>query len=146
MYERISSEAHMVAALANSEAQRFNHEHIEPGHALLGLTKLGKGIAVNVLRQLDVDLENVRLELENSMDSGLHEVTMGKLPLTPEMKNVMEHAVEEARNLNHRCLGTQHILLGLLREQEGLASLWNTLGVILEDARAEVSQMSEEDE
>ena len=80
------------------------------------------------------------------MKSGPNKVTMGKLPQTPGMKNVIEYAMEEARNLNHGRVGTQHILLGLLREQEGVPALWNTLGVSLEDARAEVSQMSEEGE
>ena len=146
MFEQFTDAVHRVMELANMEAQQFNHEHIEPEHALLGLTKLGKGIAVNVLKKLDVDLQKVRLELENSMKRGPYEVTMGKLPQTPGMKNVMEYAMEEAGNLNHRCVGTHHILLGLLREEEGVAALLNTLGVTLEDARAEVSQMSEEGE
>ncbi len=146
MYERFTSHIHRVMQLANSEAQRFNHEYIGTEHALLALTKLGDGIAANVLRKLDVDVQKVRHELENSMESGPNKVWMSKLPQTPGMKNVIQYAMEEARNLNHRCVGTQHILLGLLREQKGVAALWNTLGVTLEDARAEVSQMSEEDE
>ncbi len=145
MYEQFTDYVHKVMLSANSEAKRFNHEYIGTEHALLALTKLGKG-AVNVLRKLDVDVQKVHLELENSMKSGPNEVTMGKLPLTPGMKNVMEYAMEEARNLNHPCVGTHHILLGLLREEEGLVALWNALGVTLEDARAEVSQMSEEGE
>jgi ATP-dependent Clp protease ATP-binding subunit ClpC len=141
-----TNDFHRVMELANSEAQRFDHEYIGTEHVLLALTKPGYGIAVNVLRKLDVDVQKVRLELENSMKSGPHKVHMGKLPQTPETKNVIGYAMEEARNLNHRCVGTQHILLGLLREQKGVAALWNTLGVTLEEARAEVSQMSEEDE
>ncbi len=146
MYERFTTHVHRVMQLANSEAQRFNHEYIGTEHVLLALIKLGDGIAANVLRKLDVDVQKVRLELENSMESGPNKVWMSKLPQTPGTKNVIGYAMEEARNLNHRCVGTQHILLGLLREQKGVAALWNTLGVTLEDARAEVSQMSEEDE
>lgn len=155
MYRRFSSEVLMALELTNSEARRFNHEYLEPEHALLGLIKVGEGNAVDVLRLLNVDLEKVRLELEESLKSGLHPVPRGdfpstppmaKLPLAPAMKNVMEYAVEEARNLNHRCFGTQHILLGLLREQERATERWNPVGVTLEDARAKVCQMSEEEE
>ena len=130
--------------LANSEAQRFNHEYIGTEHVLLALIKLGHGMAATVLRQLDVDVQKVRLELENSMESGPNKVHMGKLPQTPGTKNVIVYAMEEAQNLNHRCVGTQHILLGLLREQKGVATLWNALGVTLDDARPKVSQTSEE--
>jgi ATP-dependent Clp protease ATP-binding subunit ClpC len=146
MYERFTDNARRVMQLANSEAQRFNYEYIATEHVLLALIKLGDGVAANVLRKLDVDVQRVRLELENSMKSSPDNVYMGKLPQTPGTKNVIEYAMEEARNLNHRCFGTQHILLGLLREQKGVPALWNTLGVSLEDARAEVSQMSEEGE
>ena len=147
MYEQFTDYVHKVMPMANSEAKRFNHETIGTEHTLLALTKLGKGGAVHVLRKLDVDVKNVCREIENTMKRGpSEEFTMGKLPLTPGMKNVMEYAMEEARNLNHPYVGTHHLLLGLLREQEGVAALRNTLGVTLEDARAEVSQMSEEGE
>jgi len=155
MHQRFSSEVLMAQELTNSEARRFNHEYLEPEHALLGLIKVGRGNAVDVLRLFDVDLEKVRVELEESLKSGPHSVPiedlpsasrMAKLPLAPAMKSVMEYAVEEARYLNHRCFGTQHILLGLLREQEGAAERWNPLGVSLEDARAKVCEMSEEEE
>ena len=155
MYQRFSSEILMAMELTNSEAWRFNHEYLEPEHALLGLIKVGKGNAVDVLRLFGIDLEKVRLELEESLKSDPHSDSMGdlpsipsmaKLPLAPAMKNVMEYAVEEARNLNHRCFGSQHILLGLLREQEGATERWNPLGVTLKDARAKICQMSEEEE
>jgi len=146
MYEQFSKNALGAMRLANSEAQQFNHEYIGPEHVLLALIKLPDGVAANVLRQLDVDLQKVRLDLENSMESGPDEVRMGKLPQTPGMKNVIEYAKEEAQNLNHRCVGTQHLLLGLLREQKGVAvaALSDTLEVTLEDARANVAQTSEE--
>lgn len=146
MYEQCTREFHEVMELANRESQRCNHKYIEPRHALLALTILGKGIAVDALRKLDVDLEKVRLELEDSMQSSPKDPAMGKLPQTQGMKNVIIYAMEERQKMNHRWVGTQHILLGLLREQEGLASLWNTMGVTHDDARAEVIQMGEEGE
>ena len=142
MYERFSNNARRAMQLANSEAQRFNRGYTGTEHVLLALVKLGDGMAAHVLRQLDVDVQKVCLDLENSMESGPNQVHMGKLPQTPGTKNVIEYAMEEAQDLNHRCVGTQHLLLGLLREQKRLAFL-NTLGVTLEDARAEVSRMSE---
>ena len=144
MYEQFTDFAHKVIELANSEAKRFNHEYISPDHTLLAVTKLGHGVAAVVLRKLNVNVQKVRLKLENSMKSGPNDVTTGKLPQTPEMKNVIQYAIDEARNLNHPMVGTQHILLGLLREQEGVPAFWNTLGVTLEDARAEVSRTSQE--
>src|SRR5687768_6027109 len=105
MYEQFTTHVHKLMLLANSEAQRLNHELIGTEHALLALTKLGDGIAANVLRELDADVESVRVELENSMKSGPHKVTMGKLPQTAGMKNVIENAMEEAQNLNHGRVG-----------------------------------------
>ena len=108
--------------LANQEAQRFNHEYIGTEHILLGLIKEGSGVAANVLKNLDVDLRKIRLEVEKLVQSGPDMVTMGKLPQTPRAKKVIEYSMEEARNLNHNYVGTEHILLGLLREQEGVAA------------------------
>ena len=109
MYERFSSDFRKAMQLANGEAQRFNHEYIGTEHALLALTKLGDGMAASLLKRLDVDVQKVRLDLENSMERGPNEVLQGKLPQTPPMKKVIEYAMEEADNLNHRCTGTQHL-------------------------------------
>src|SRR3972149_1444344 len=119
MYERFTDRARKVMQLANQEAQRFNHEYIGTEHILLGLIKEGSGVAANVLKNLDVDLRKIRLEVEKLVQSGPDMVTMGKLPQTPRAKKVIEYSMEEARNLNHNYVGTEHILLGLLREQEG---------------------------
>jgi hypothetical protein len=119
MYERFTDRARKVMQLANQEAQRFNHEYIGTEHILLGLVKEGSGVAANVLKNLDVDLRKIRLEVEKLVQSGPEMVTMGKLPQTPRAKKVIEYSMEEARNLNHNYVGTEHILLGLLREQEG---------------------------
>jgi len=125
--------------LANQEAQRFNHEYIGTEHILLGLIKEGSGVAANVLKNLDIDLRKIRLEVEKLVQSGPDMVTMGKLPQTPRAKKVIEYSMEEARNLGHNYVGTEHILLGLLREQEGVAAqVLMNLGLKLEEVREEV--------
>src|SRR5437870_7838765 len=141
MYERFTDRARKVMQLANQEAQRFNHEYIGTEHILLGLVKEGSGVAANVLKNLDVDLRKIRLEVEKIVQtgSGGDMVTMGKLPHTPRAKKVIEYSIEEARNLNHNYVGTEHLLLGLLREQEGVAAqVLMNLGMKLEDVREEV--------
>jgi ATP-dependent Clp protease ATP-binding subunit ClpC len=125
--------------LANQEAQRFNHEYIGTEHILLGLVKEGSGVAANVLKNLDVDLRKIRIEVEKIVQTGPDMVTMGKLPQTPRAKKVIEYAMDEARNLNHNYVGTEHLLLGLLREQEGVAAqVLMNLGMKLDDVRDEV--------
>jgi len=139
MYERFTDRARKVMQLANQEAQRFNHEYIGTEHILLGLIKEGSGVAANVLKNLDIDLRKIRLEVEKLVQSGPDMVTMGKLPQTPRAKKVIEYSMEEARNLNHNYVGTEHILLGLLREQEGVAAqVLMNLGLKLEEVREEV--------
>ncbi len=139
MYERFTDRARKVMQLANQEAQRFNHEYIGTEHILLGLVKEGSGVAANVLKNLDIDLRKIRLEVEKIVQSGPDMVTMGKLPQTPRAKKVIEYSIEEARNLNHNYVGTEHLLLGLLREQEGVAAqVLMNLGLKLEEVREEV--------
>lgn len=139
MFERFTDRARKVMALANQEAQRFNHEYIGTEHVLLGLVKEGSGVGANVLKNLDVDVKKLRLEVEKLVKSGADMVTMGKLPQTPRAKKVIEFAIEEARALNHNYIGTEHILLGLLRETEGIAAqVLMNLGLKLEDVRQEV--------
>jgi ATP-dependent Clp protease ATP-binding subunit ClpC len=141
MYERFTDRARKVMQLANQEAQRFNHEYIGTEHILLGLVKEGSGVAANVLKNLDVDLRKIRLEVEKIVQTGPggDQVVLGKLPHTPRAKKVIEYSVEEARNLNHNYVGTEHLLLGLLREQEGVAAqVLMNLGLKLEDVREEV--------
>jgi ATP-dependent Clp protease ATP-binding subunit ClpC len=139
MFERFTDRARKVMALANQEAQRFNHEYIGTEHILLGLVKEGSGVGANVLKNLDVDIKKLRLEIEKHVKSGPDMVTMGKLPQTPRAKKVIEYAIEEARSLNHNYVGTEHILLGLLRETEGIAAqVLVAIGLKLEDVRQEV--------
>ncbi len=139
MFERFTDRARKVMALANQEAQRFNHEYIGTEHILLGLVKEGSGVGANVLKNLDVDLRKVRLEVEKLVKAGPEMVTLGKLPQTPRAKKVIEYAIEEARNLNHNYVGTEHLLLGLLREHDGVAAqVLRNLGLKLEEVREEV--------
>ena len=139
MFERFTDRARKVMALANQEAQRFNHEYIGTEHILLGLVKEGSGVGANVLKNLDVDLRKVRLEVEKLVKSGPDMVTMGKLPQTPRAKKVIEYAIEEARSLNHNYVGTEHLLLGLLRENDGVAAqVLMNIGLKLDEVREEV--------
>jgi ATP-dependent Clp protease ATP-binding subunit ClpC len=139
MYERFTDRARKVMQLANEEAQRFNHEYIGTEHILLGLVKEGSGVAAMVLKNLDIDLRKIRLEVEKVVLSGPDMVTMGNLPQTPRVKKVVEYALEEARNLNHNYVGTEHLLLALIREEEGVAAqVLLNLGLKLSDLRAEL--------
>jgi ATP-dependent Clp protease ATP-binding subunit ClpC len=124
MYEQFTDRARKVMQLANQEAQRFNHEHIGTAHILLGLVKEGAGVAARVLNNLNVDLRKIRLEVEKHVqpDPIGGQVVMGRLPHTPSARKVIVYSVEEARNLNHNYVGTEHLLLGLLKKQEGVAA------------------------
>jgi len=141
MYERFTDRARKVMQIANQEAQRFNHEYIGTEHILLGLVKEGSGVAANVLKNLDVDLRKIRLEVEKIVQTGPGgiEFALGQRPHTPRAKKVIEYSVDEARNLNHNYVGTEHLLLGLLREEEGVAAqVLMNLGLKLDDVRLEV--------
>jgi hypothetical protein len=142
MYERFTDRARKVLQLAYQEAQRCNHEYIGTEHILLGLIKEGSGVAVNVLKNLDIDLGKVRLEVEKIIQYGPDMVRMGRLPQTPRAKKVIEYAIEEARIFDHNYVGTEHLLLGLVREQDAVAGqVLMNLGVKLEDVREEVLNM-----
>jgi hypothetical protein len=142
MYERFTDRARKVMQLANQEAQRFNHEYIATEHVLLGLLKGGGGVAAKVLIALDLDLFQLRSEVEKIIRSGPDHIFWGKLPATPVVKKTIEHAIEEAKNLNHKYVGTEHLLLGLLRERDGVAAqVLMNLGLKLEDVRAEVLKL-----
>src|SRR3954452_20130826 len=141
MYERFTDRARKVMQLANQEAQRFNHEYVGTEHVLLGLVSEGAGVAANVLKNLNVDLRKVRSEVEKMAQHGpdLEDRLTGRLPQTPYAKKAIEYAIEEARALNHNYVGTEHLLLGLLREEEGVAAqVLMNLGLKLEDVREEV--------
>src|SRR6201998_1609931 len=105
--------AQQVLALARKEADRFNHNFVGTEHLLLGLIKLGQGVAVNVLQKLGLDLETVRMEVEKQVGTGPDQKMIGNIPYTPRVKNVSALAAQEAKPLNHSYVGTEHILLGL---------------------------------
>ncbi len=129
----------VIRVLAQKEAERFNHPYIGTEHLLLGLIALGEGVAVSVLERLGVDLDVLRLEVEKSVGQGPATQTAGALPMTPRAKKVLALAAGEAQALNHGYIGTEHILLGLLREEEGVAArVMRNLNVDLERARREV--------
>lgn len=139
MYERFTERARKVMSLARQEAQRFNHEYIGTEHILLGLIQEGSGVAANVLKNMDVELRKIRLEVEKMVESGASALQVGQLPFTPRAKKVLELALEEANNLGHNYIGTEHLLLGLLRENESVAAqVLVNLSLKLEDVREEV--------
>ncbi|QJW93022.1 ATP-dependent Clp protease, ATP-binding subunit ClpC [Frigoriglobus tundricola] len=140
-YARFTDRARKVMQLANREARRFNHEYIGAEHILLGLVAEANGVAGHVLKNRHVDLDVIRREVEKIVQHGPggEQVVMGRLPHTPRAKKVIEYSIEEARNLNHNYVGTEHLLLGLLREQEGVAAqVLMNLGLVLEDVREDV--------
>lgn len=131
--------AQQVLQLAKRESDRFNHGYVGTEHILLGLISLGQGVAVNVLLKMGVDLESVRLEVEKAVGVGPETKTVGNVPFTPRVKKVLALANSEARSLGHSYVGTEHILLGLLREGEGVASrVLKNLNVDLEKTRIEI--------
>ncbi len=131
--------AQQVLALARKEADRFNHNFVGTEHLLLGLLKLGQGVAVNVLQKMGLDLETVRDEVEKQVESGPDAKQLGNIPYTPRVKKVLALAAKEAKNLNHTYVGTEHILLGLLREGDGVAArVLRNLDVDIEQTRQEI--------
>jgi len=139
MFERFTDRARKVLAIANQEAQRLNHEYIGTEHMLLALVKEGSGAGATVLKNLGVNLPILRAEIDKLVASGPHPPTAGKLPQTPRAKMAVTYAIEEARALNHNYVGTEHLLLGLLRESDGIAAqVLMNLGLKLEDVRQAV--------
>src|SRR5689334_23020497 len=131
--------AQQVLALARKEADRFNHNYVGTEHLLLGLIKLGQGVAVNVLQKMGLDLETVRMEVEKQVGSGPETKMVGNVPYTPRVKKVLALAGKEAKALNHSYVGTEHILLGLLREGEGVAArVLKSLELDIERTRNEI--------
>jgi ATP-dependent Clp protease ATP-binding subunit ClpA len=142
VYERFTDRARKVLELAKQEAQLLSHQYIGTEHILLGLLAEGSGVAANVLKNLDIDPRTIRLEVEKIVLPAPDMVMTGNMPQTPRAKKVIEYSIEEARNLNHNYVGTEHLLLGLLREQEGVAAqVLMNLGLKLEDVREEVLRL-----
>jgi ATP-dependent Clp protease ATP-binding subunit ClpC len=139
MMNNFTPRAQQVLALSRKEADRFNHNYVGTEHLLLGLIKLGQGVAVNVLQKMGLDLETVRQEVEKQVGSGQENKMAGNIPYTPRVKKVLALAGKEAKALQHSYVGTEHILLGLLREGEGVAAqVLRNLEVDLDRTRNEV--------
>ena len=139
MMNNFTPRAQQVLALARKEADRFNHNYVGTEHLLLGLIKLGLGVAVNVLQKMGLDLETVRMEVEKQVGSGPDQKMVGNIPYTPRVKKVLALAGKEAKALSHSYVGTEHILLGLLREGEGVAArVLKNLEVDIERTRNEI--------
>jgi ATP-dependent Clp protease ATP-binding subunit ClpC len=146
MYWRFTDRARKAMQLANQEAERFRHDYVGTEHILLGLIAEGRGVAANVLRNLDVDLKQVRDESEKILQFGPEPARKGRLPQTPRGKKVIEYAIEEARALNHNYVGTEHLLLGLLREHDGVAAqVLRNLNLNVHDVRDEVRTLLGQD-
>ena len=148
MFERFTDSARKVMAIANEQVQLFNHQYIGTEHIFLGLIKEG-GTGAEVLKNLGVDIDNMLPEVEElfKLKGGKDAVAEGKIQQTQNAIKVIEYAIEEARNLNHGYIGTEHILLGLLRVTEGIASqVLANLGVTIEKARMEIEKLPDRPE
>lgn len=139
MSNRFTERVQRVIIIAQEEAKRLNHDYVGTEHILLGLVALGEGVAAKILSNIGVDLRKVRAEVEKLVGTGDNVMLLGEIPFTPRAKKVLELAVEEAQNLGHTYVGTEHLLLGLLREEEGIAArVLENLGVKLADVKEEV--------
>src|SRR5258708_4254945 len=140
-FDTFTERARKVLSLAQEEAQRFQHNYIGTEHLLLGLVREGEGVAAKVLSNLGVELNKVRSAVEFIIGRG-DRIVLGEISLTPRAKRVIELAVDEARRLNHHSIGTEHLLLGLVREGEGIAAgVLESLGVNLEKVRTQTIQV-----
>ncbi|MCX5678359.1 MAG: ATP-dependent Clp protease ATP-binding subunit [Candidatus Omnitrophica bacterium] len=142
MFNRFTERARKVILLAKEEAKRFNHDYIGTEHILLGLVREGEGVAAAVLATFGLSPDKIRLEVEKLVQPGPATVVSGDLPFTPKAKKVIELAIDEARSLGHNYIGTEHLLLGLIREGEGVASqVLMNLGLELDKVREEVMNL-----
>jgi ATP-dependent Clp protease ATP-binding subunit ClpC len=142
MFDRFTERARKVIILAKEEAKRFNHDYIGTEHILLGLIKEGESVAAAVLQNLGLSLDTIRLEVEKLVQFGPSTIVSGDIPFTPKAKKVIELAMDEARRLGHNYIGTEHLLLGLIKEGEGVAShVLMNLGLNLNKVRSEVIKL-----
>ena len=143
MFNRFKERARKVIVYAKEEARRFNHDYIGTEHLLLGLVREGEGVAAAVLQKVNLDLETIRIEVEKLVQPGPQTQVMGDIPFTPRSKKALELSAEEARALGHNYIGTEHLLLGLVKEGEGMAyRVLLNLGLDLDKLRNEVMVLS----
>jgi ATP-dependent Clp protease ATP-binding subunit ClpA len=142
-----SERARIAISYANQEAARLGHDHIGTGHLLLGLIRQGDGTAIEILKDAEVDIEELRNELESMMEEGGRGTIIGKLQLGNRAKDALKFAEEESKDMSHKYLGTEHILLGIMREQEGIGGkVLTRFGVSLQSARAIAQAITAEEE
>jgi ATP-dependent Clp protease ATP-binding subunit ClpC len=142
MFDRFTERVRKVIQLAREEAMRFNHDYIGTEHLLLGLVKEGEGIASAALANLGVDIKTLRLEVEKLVEQGPSTVSVGEIPFNPQAKKVLELSVEEARKFGHNYIGTEHLLLGLIKEGEGIAAhVLDNMKVDVEKVQREIVKL-----
>jgi ATP-dependent Clp protease ATP-binding subunit ClpC len=145
MFKRFTERARRVIILAREEAERHHHEYLGTEHILLGMLKDGGGIAITVLQKVGLGIDQIRLEVERHLPRNANSLIVGEIPFTPKAKKVLEYAVEEARLMGHNYIGTEHLLLGLLKEKEGIAAkVLNNLGVRLVETREKILNLLQE--
>ncbi len=145
MFKRFTERARRVIILAREEAERHHHEYLGTEHILLGMLKDGGGIAITVLQKAGLSIDQIRLEVERHLPCNANSLIVGEIPFTPKAKKVLEYAVEEARLMGHNYIGTEHLLLGLLKEKEGIAAkVLNTLGIRLVETREKILNLLQE--
>jgi ATP-dependent Clp protease ATP-binding subunit ClpA len=142
MFDRFTDRAKKVMNLARQQAQRFNHEYLAPEHMLLGILDLGEGLAIQALGKMSIDPDRIQGAVESMLVKGPSNAPMRQLPFTPRAKKVLELTMEEAGNLGHNYIGTEHVLLGLIKEDESIpAQVLLELGVSLKRTRATVLEV-----
>lgn len=145
MFKRFTERARRVIILAREEAERHHHEYLGTEHILLGMLKDGGGIAITVLQKAGLSVEQIRMEVERHLPRNANALIVGEIPFTPKAKKVLEYGVEEARLMGHNYIGTEHLLLGLLKEKEGIAAkVLNTLGIRLVETREKILNLLQE--
>ncbi len=145
MFKRFTERARRVIILAREEAERHHHEYLGTEHILLGMLKDGGGIAITVLQKAGLSVDQIRLEVERHLPRNANSLIVGEIPFTPKAKKVLEYAVEEARLMGHNYIGTEHLLLGLLKEKEGIAAkVLNNLGIRLVETREKILNLLQE--
>ncbi len=136
MFERFTDSCRKAVTLSNREALRYNHEYIGPEHILLGLASVNKGFGFQILHGCSIDIDKLRNEIENLIKTGSNTISQGKVPQSPQAKKVVEMAINEARSLDHCEIGTEHLLLGLLKIEDSIASqVLTALGITYKNAR-----------
>ena len=145
MFKRFTERARKVIILAREEAERYHHEYLGTEHILLGILQDGGGIAIAVLQKVGIDVKQLKMEVERNLPKSLTNLVEGDIPFTPKAKKVLEYAVEEARLMGHNYIGTEHLLLGIIQEKDGLAcKILANLGVKLQQTREQTLNLLRE--